>query len=93
MPEYEDDLQDNNMTDVNGAPGAMDEDGGFDPANAEPEDHSPTIQALCVTFSGTTSVITANIHTATGINSKRIAVPGHVTANKLAEMLKGVASW
>ncbi len=66
---------------------------GFDPANAEPEDHSPTIQALCVTFSGTTSVITANIHTATGINSKRIAVPGHVTANKLAEMLKGVASW
>ena len=81
------------LTGVNGAPSAMDEDGELE------EDSTPLIQSLAVKTShpkGAAKPMTdiiATIHTAQGISSKRLVLPGEVTAQQLANVLLGVASW
>lgn len=104
-------VQDINMTDVNGAPSAVDEDGEFDPqegegdANEAPEgdseedDQSPLVNGLAVKvehlkgMEQAQTIIVAMLHTGTGIESKRIVLPGEVTAHRLAQLLWDVASW
>lgn len=125
LPELD---KDTNMTDVNGAPGAMDEDGELDaehddtgtngsiaegegdeaeeeegpemPASSTaPDDHSPLVQGLVVKsehqpgMGQIQTTIVATIHTAAGIVSKRMVIPGGVTAYKLACLIDEVASW
>lgn len=94
-----------NLTDVNGAAGAMDEDGEFEGEEGEegeelPEvDSTPTIQQLVVGVYHPIDAeemhtdITATIHTSTGFDKKRLVVTGGVTAKRLGELLQGVATW
>lgn len=97
------DTADVNLTDVNGAPGSMDEDGNLfveegDEENSE-EDHTPIIQRLTIAVyhpSKTESVqtdIRAMIHVENGLLEKRTVVPGNVTAKRLGAILSGVAAW
>ena len=82
-----------NMTDTNGAPGAMDEDG--DPAL----DESPLIQKLTIGVfhprgeAEPHADLQATIHTSAGFLQKRTIIKGSFTAKRLAAVIAGVASW
>lgn len=75
------------MTDVNGSPSAMDEDGEQD------TDESPLILGMVVCHTSTITDVMVTIPGPTGPTSKRMVATGGVTAKKLAAMLAGVASW
>ena len=78
-----------NMTDVNGSPSAMDEDGEED----TDQDDSPLILGMAVRHNGTVTDIVVNIPAPTGTASKRLVVQGEITAKRLGVLLAGVASW
>ncbi len=64
------------------------------PVEEAPEqDSSPLIQAFAVKHNGHSTDIVAQVHTPQGIQSKRIVLPGGLTANRLAKVLKSVATW
>ncbi len=84
------------LTSVNSAPEAIDEDG-------EEEDNSPVITNLLITGGHTPPAgessgyshtdIRATIATARGHEPKRIVIPGGVTAKRLCELLANVDTW
>lgn len=90
---------DTNLTDTNGARGAMDEDGDLSYADDGDGDESPSISSMSVKthhlpgHKEAQTDIVATLHTSTGVQSKRIVVPGGVTAAKLAALLAGVTNW
>lgn len=90
----DDDIEEGpNLTDTNGAAGAMDEDGEYDP---EGEDVSPVIQRLTIAVlhpkGGMLQTdVRAVIHTETGLLDKRMVIPGHATAKQLGVLLADIA--
>lgn len=96
LPEASD--EDNNLTDTNGAPGVMDEDGD-EIVEESDEDTSPLIQRLTIAVyhpaksEGVQTDICAIIHTAQGLLEKRTVVAGNITAKRLGAILAGIASW
>lgn len=107
MPEPE--IDDTNLTDVNGAPSSMDEDGEQDTAetnvneapdeggSVEEEDHSCSVQKLVtgvtVVDGGEQTHITATVHGPSGFVVKRTVRPGLITAKKLAAAIAEMDSW
>lgn len=81
-----------NLTDTNGAAGAMDEDGELE------EDNSPVVQRLTIAVYHPKGAelhtdVRCVIHTPLGMLEKRTVVPGHATAKQLGAILGGVAGW
>ena len=97
-PDYEDDFDvHTDMTDVNGASGAMDEDGELDTVD-EDVDNSPIVQSMALKVAHIkgqplTTTIVAEVHTSTGIASKRTTLPGALTAKRLSDIIHNVSDW
>lgn len=93
MPEHTDD-GDANLTDVNGAAGAMDEDGNLDDApindDQTPRIYGMTLSALPRTEHTDCTVLYAAAH---GQSTKRKIFSGPVTAFMLATALIDIDSW
>lgn len=95
MPEPDDNAV--NMTDVNGQPSAMDEDG--DCTEAPEPDNTPLLQSFAVKtehLPGQKEALTtmvALVHTRHGLVSKRMVLTGSVTARRVGQMLESVATW
>ncbi len=93
--------------DVN-SQGQVDEDGDYtsDPApspntsvnevsGGEPdeEDDSPAVFSATVTHNGKVTLIDMEVASPTGTVHKHHALPGHLTAKRLADAIMHVASW
>lgn len=82
-----------NMVDSNGAPGAMDEDGNYDPDENPPDevDNTPIVRKLTAVYNGAHTDIIAVVEGKTPV--KRRIVPGTLTAAKLGGILANADNW
>lgn len=88
LPDLDEDEARETPPDVNTPQGGVDEDGESD------ENDSPLLHSLSVrSHSNGHADIIAMIHGPTGFLSKRIVIPGGVTAKKLAGLLQSVTAW
>lgn len=85
--------QDEDGEEIVSAPGEENPNVNEAPNGDAEEDDSPAVHTVTVTHNGAHTDITARIATATGRQKKRLVIPGHLTAKKLAKFLANVAAW
>lgn len=79
--------------------GQIDEDGEYDGETNkggdadEEEDTTPAVHSATVVHNGQHTDINVRVATATGYQNKRHVLPGHLTAKRLADAIRNVASW